>query len=119
MLVQSPNDPDINYQLAWTCDSMGKESEAAPFYEKAIDNGLQDDKRGALLGLGSTYRCLGDYKKSLSIFDQALTLYNLDQHDKSIEVLLIQLIETTNDSQIKSFEKALRFYSDKLDEIWK
>ena len=64
-LLQSyPNDPDVNYQMAWTCDFMGKESEAAPFYEKAIANGLVEDRSGAILGLGSTYRCLGEYKKS-------------------------------------------------------
>lgn len=27
--------------------SMGKESEAAPYYEKAIANGLVEDRRGA------------------------------------------------------------------------
>jgi tetratricopeptide (TPR) repeat protein len=134
LLRSNPNDPDINYQLAWTCDFMGKESEAAPYYEKAIANGLVEDREGAMLGLGSTYRCLGEYKKSLKIFDQgigefpenrslkvfrALTLYNLGQSEESVSQLLIQLIDTTNDRSIKLYEKALRFYSDKLNETWK
>jgi hypothetical protein len=51
VLLQShPNDPDINYQMAWTCDFMGKESEAVPFYEKAIENGLREYRAGAMLG---------------------------------------------------------------------
>jgi tetratricopeptide (TPR) repeat protein len=134
LLHSNPNDPDINYQMAWTCDFMGKESEAVPFYETAIANGLKEGRSGAMLGLGSTYRCLGEYEKSLRTFDQAirefpedralkvfraLTLYNLGQSEAAVGQLLIQLLDTTKDDSIKSYERALRFYSDKLNETWK
>lgn len=134
LLVSNPFDPDINYQIAWTCDSMGNESEAAPYYETAIANGLIEDRSGAMLGLGSTYRCLGEYEKSLQVFDQgikefpenlslkvfrALTLYNLGKSEESVSQLLILLIDTTSDDSIKSYDGALRFYSDKLNETWK
>lgn len=130
----NPDDPDINYQIAWTFDFMGKETEAVPYYEKAITNGLDDGREGAMLGLGSTYRCLGEYEKSLKMFDQAvsefpsnralkvfraITLYNLGRGNESVGQLLIQLLDSTNDDDIKSYDRALRFYSDKLDEIWK
>lgn len=131
---EHPLDPDLNYQIAWTYDSLGQEGKAVPFYEAALVNGLVDDRRGAFLGLGSTYRCLGDYQKSLTVFDRAigefpddralqvfraLTLYNLGVYDKSVEVLLTQLLDTTNDADIKSYDRALRFYKDKLDDKWK
>ena len=135
LLKSNPDDPAINYQMAWTCDFMGKESEAVPYYEKAIKNGLTgEDRKGAMLGLGSTYRCLGEYQKSLKVFDQAmqefaedrslkvfraLTLHNLGKSEDSIEQLLILLLDTTRDQSIKSYDKALRFYSDKLSEKWK
>lgn len=135
LLKSNPEDPVINYQMAWTCDFMGKESEAVPFYEKAVATGLSgEDRKGAMLGLGSTYRCLGEYQKSLKIFDQAikefaedrslkvfraLTNYNLGKSEDSVCELLIQLVDTTNDQSIKSYEKALRFYSNKLNETWK
>jgi tetratricopeptide (TPR) repeat protein len=135
LLQSNPDDPDVNYQLAWTCDFMGKESEAVPFYEKAISNGLTgEDRKGAMLGLGSTYRCLGEYQKSLNVFDQAvkeflddrslkvfraLTLHNLGKSEDSVGQLLILLLDTTSDQSIKSYDKALRFYSDKLSETWK
>ncbi|MCB0390814.1 MAG: tetratricopeptide repeat protein [Bdellovibrionales bacterium] len=134
LLEDFPNDAKCNYQAAWTCDYMGKESEALPYYERAIKNGLVgDDLKGALLGLGSTYRCLGKYQESLSIFDKAvaefpedrafkvfraMTLYNLKRHDKAFSEMLIQLLDTTSDKDILAYEKALRFYSDKLDETW-
>lgn len=134
LLQDYANDPDVNYQMAWTCDFMGKESAAVPFYEKAISSGLKEDRDGAMLGLGSTYRCLGEYEKSLKIFDQALaefpdhraikvfralSLYNLGKAEESVSQLLIQLLDTTDDRSIKSYERALRFYSDKLNETWK
>ena len=134
LLVEDSQHPDINYQMAWTMDSLGRESEAVPFYEKSIANGLVEDRSGALLGLGSTYRCLGEYEKSIKIFDQAvhefpenrglrvfrsLTLYNLGKLEDSFGELLTQLLDTTNDATIRLYDRALRFYSDKLSETWK
>lgn len=134
LLRTHPDDPNINYQIAWTHDFMGNESMAVTFYEKAIDSGLSEDRAGAFLGLGSTYRCLGEYEKSVNVFDKALsefpddralkvfralTLFNLGRSEESVSQLLIQLIDTTQDKSIKSYERALRFYSDKLNETWK
>lgn len=135
LLLSNPNDPQICYQVAWTYDVLGNESEAVSFYEKAIASGLLgDDLKGAMLGLGSTYRCLGKYDKSLVVFDKAieefpedrslktfraLTLYNLGQYQEAVVNLLVQLLDTTGDENIKTYEEALRLYSGKLDEIWK
>ncbi len=130
----APDDAEINYQIAWTHDCMGQERQAATFYEEALASGLKgDSRRGAFLGLGSTYRCLGVYEKSKDVFDRAvqefpddrvfktfraLTLYNLGQKDKCVEDLLIQLLDTTTDAGIKAYDGALRFYADKLDQTW-
>lgn len=134
LLLLHPDDPDVNCQMAYICDFMGKESEAAPYYEKALANGLKEDRKGAFLGLGSTYRCLGEYEKSLNTFNlalaefpndgalvtfRALTLFNLGRAEDSVRDLLIQLIDTTNDNNLKSYDGPLRFYSDKLNQTWK
>ncbi|WP_199690076.1 MULTISPECIES: hypothetical protein [Clostridia] len=86
------------------------------------------------MGLGSTYRTLGEYEKSRRIFLKgmelfpnnkalqtfySMTLYNLNEHSKAMELLLKCLIDTTNDAEIISYKKAITFYSDKLDETWK
>lgn len=47
-----------------------------------------------------------------------ITLYNLGKAEESVSQLLIQLIDTTSDASIKSYDRALRFYSDKLNETW-
>src|SRR5678815_3873345 len=71
-----PNDPQVNYQSAWIHDLLGLEREAIPFYEKAIQTGLRgDDLKSALLGMGSTYRCIGQYQKSIDTFQHALSLF--------------------------------------------
>src|SRR4051812_11559216 len=60
LLAEHPDDTALNLQAAWTHDTMVWEVEAVPFYERAITAGLDgEDLRGALLGLGSTYRVIG------------------------------------------------------------
>src|SRR5678810_552124 len=78
-----PDDPHVNYQCAWIHDLLGLEREAIPFYQTAIQEGLNGDElKSALLGLGSTYRCLGEYQKSIETFQQALTLFPDSQEFK-------------------------------------
>ena len=132
--AQFPNDPQVNYQCAWAHDVLGLEREAIPFYEKAIQVGLEgDDLKGALLGMGSTYRCIGDYQKAAATFKKALTLfpdsqefnvflgmayYNIGEYAKAMELLLNSLADTSMDEGIQRYRRAIRFYSDKLDQTW-
>lgn len=47
-LTLRPHDPQIHLQIGWTHDALGKEADAAPAYEKAIElilNTLMDIKR--------------------------------------------------------------------------
>ena len=129
-----PNDAYINYQCAWSCDCLGEETQAVPYYEIAIQGDLQkDDLHGAYLGLGSTYRALGEYEKSKNIFEKAIhqfpedeslkvfyamTLHNLRQHSEAMELLLKCITSTTRDDAILTYKRAIEFYADKLDETW-
>ena len=129
-----PDNPNINYQLAWWHDVQSKERDAIPFYETAIANGLQGDElRGALLGLGSTYRCLGRYDDAVATFQKGITLfpdahefpvflamahYNLGQHAEAMRLLLHTLAETSQHDDILRYQKAIRFYHDNLDQVW-
>ncbi|MBS4172687.1 tetratricopeptide repeat protein [Bacillus sp. FJAT-49736] len=129
-----PTDPYINYQSAWSFDVLGEESKAVPYYEKAISLGLSgEDLEGAFLGLGSTYRTLGEHEKSKETFLKgielfpnnkamkvfySMTLYNLKEHHSAMELLLKCLIDTTSDAEILKYKKAIDFYSDKLDQVW-
>lgn len=129
-----PDDSQVNYQCAWVHDLLGLEHEAIPYYEKAIQAGLSgDDLKSAMLGMGSTYRCTGEYQKSIETFQHALTLfpdsqefkvflgmayYNIREHSKAMELLLNSLTDTSSDEGILRYQRAIRFYSDKLDQTW-
>ncbi|WP_374056262.1 tetratricopeptide repeat protein [Rossellomorea sp. FM04394] len=131
-------DPDngfLHYQCAWTHDKMGLESKAVPYYENSIQMGLDDkDLQGAYLGLGSTYRTLGEYEKSKSVFEKgirrfpenkamtvfyAMTLYNLNKHSQAMELLLNCIGESSQDPTIEPYKKAITFYAGQLDVVWK
>ena len=132
--AEFPNDPQVNYQCAWIHDLLGLEREAIPFYEKAVQQGLSgDDLKGALLGMGSTYRCIGEYQKSretlqraLQLFPErheyrvflAMTYYNLGEYSNAMEMLLNSLAETSKDEGVIRYQRAIQFYADKLDETW-
>jgi tetratricopeptide (TPR) repeat protein len=134
LVKEFPEDPIVHYQCAWSYDLLGMEREAIPCYERAIELGLSgDDLEGALLGLGSSYRALGEYEKSKAVFLKgieqfpnnralqvfySMVLYNLKEHDSAMETLLKCLIDTTEDEQILHYKRAIQFYSDKLDTIW-
>jgi tetratricopeptide (TPR) repeat protein len=129
-----PDDPQVNYQCAWIHDLLGLEREAIPFYEKALRTGLEgDDLKSALLGMGSTYRCIGEYQKSIATFQVALhtfpdshefkvflgmAYYNIGEYAKAMELLLNSLADTSKDEGIQHYQRAIRFYSDKLDQTW-
>lgn len=132
--AEFPDDPQVNYQCAWIHDLLGLEREAIPFYQRALDQGLHsDDLRSALLGMGSTYRCIGEYQKAIETFQHALTLFensyefkvflamayhNVHEHEKAMQLLLTCLVETSQDDGIQRYQRAIRFYSDKLNQTW-
>ncbi|WDF05270.1 MULTISPECIES: tetratricopeptide repeat protein [Shouchella] len=133
-LEGNSHDGDLHYYLASTYDSKGNEKKAYPHYEKAIELGLDEEElKGAFLGLGSTYRTLGMYEESKSTLEfgltkfpednalkvfYSLTLYNVREHEKAMEVLLTCLLETTQDQNILQYRNALALYSKQLNRIW-
>ena len=125
-----PNVAEINYQLAWTCDTLGRAKDALPWYEKAIALGLPPNElSGALLGLGSTLRSLGQLERSADVlrsgktqfpenreFDVflALTLHARGNHAGAMKLLLETLCDTTEDPGLTAYQRAIRHAAEKL-----
>lgn len=135
LLSADGSNAELHYQLAWTHDVLGLEREAVPYYEQSLALGLPDaeQKAGAVLGLGSTYRTLGQYTESRALLEQgvhefpqraefkaflAMTLHNLGEHAEAMELLLKLLAETSAAPGIQDYRKAITFYSDKLGQVW-
>ena len=129
-----PDDAEITFQTAVVHDNLGLERAAIPFYVRALEQGLsQADLERALLGLGSTYRGLGEYQqavetlrrgvsefphnRALQIF-LAMALYNTQQYKEAMELILTNLLETTSDEKLQYYQRPLEYYAAHLDEIW-
>ncbi|MBT5902828.1 MAG: tetratricopeptide repeat protein [Opitutaceae bacterium] len=126
-----PHVAEIAYQLAWTFDSLGKEAEALPQYEKAIALGLPpNEQSGALIGLGSTLRNLGELDRAADVlesgilqfpdqpeFEAFLALVRHDQGRKTdaLRIAMNTLLETSDDPGITAYQRALRHYVGELD----
>ena len=105
-----------------------------PFYERAIAGGLSGrDLEGAFVGLGSTYRSLGEYRRAVETLREglarfpenramevflAMALYNVGEHREATESLLRTLSETSADEGVSAYKEAIVFYAGRLDETW-
>lgn len=125
-----PQVAEINYQIAWTLDSLERESEALPYYEKAISLGLPpNEQSGALIGLGSTLRNLGHLDRAaetlesgqLQFPDQpefavflALVRHDQGRPTDALKLALETVLDTSEDPGITAYQRALRHYTANL-----
>jgi tetratricopeptide (TPR) repeat protein len=125
---EHPWNAEVAYQCAAIHDNLGLEKEAVPHYERAIVLGLTgDDLAGAILGLGSTYRCLNDYEKSANLLEDgvrrypedwgikiflAMTYHEGGRHNEAMEILLNALAETSADESIQKYKRAILGYAE-------
>jgi tetratricopeptide (TPR) repeat protein len=134
LAAEFPTNPVVQYKTACVYDFLGRERDAIPYYHAAIENDLpKKDLCQAYLGLGSTYRTLGQYAESKKILVEglghfpnaneikiflAMTLYNLGENHEAVSSLLKIIVDTTADEKIKDYEPAIRFYADDLNKKW-
>ncbi|HEY4384449.1 MAG TPA: tetratricopeptide repeat protein [Ktedonobacteraceae bacterium] len=134
LLAAYPDNAEITFQTAVVHDNLGLERESIPFYLRALEQGLSGpDLERCLLGLGSTYRGLGEYQKAVETLRRgvrefpnnralqtflAMALYNTQQYREAMELALTNLLETTSDEKLQYFKRALSYYASHLDEIW-
>ncbi|MDE2039154.1 MAG: tetratricopeptide repeat protein [Elusimicrobia bacterium] len=125
-----PESAEISHQCGWAHDVLGMEREAIPYYERARKLGLKRGRDGLLLSLGSSYRCVGDYRKAermlrraakefpgnraLRVF-LALALFNRRRHREAVRILLRELAETSKDEEILKYRRAILFYAGRKD----
>jgi tetratricopeptide (TPR) repeat protein len=128
-----PDDPELNYRCAVIHDRMGLEHEAVPYYERAIAGGLSgEDLRSAFLGLGSTFRAIGEYEKAIATLERgmlafpeakelvvfrAMALHNVGRSGEAVSGLLRVLAEGPGEG-VERYRRAIAFYADHLDEVW-
>jgi tetratricopeptide (TPR) repeat protein len=131
---QHPRSAAIAYQAAWAHDTLGLESGAVRFYERALtEPGLAaDDRHGCFVGLGSTYRALGRYGLSLATLRRglaefpddptlrtflAMALYNTGDPREAVRTLLKVTAATSADPELRGYRSAIEYYADHLDQV--
>ncbi|USV57029.1 tetratricopeptide repeat protein [Aeromonas encheleia] len=133
-LIEHPQHAELHYEVACLHDTLGRETQAIPLYQKAIALGLSEASlRGAWLGLGSSYRSTGQYTEALAAFEQglarfpdaaefrvfrAMACYNLGHHKEGMESLLAVLAATTTDPDLTPYRRAIALYAEDLDRRW-
>ncbi|MBC7624395.1 MAG: tetratricopeptide repeat protein [Aeromicrobium sp.] len=131
LLKVAPVEPKLNYEIACTFDPQGLEADAIPFYERALELGLSGpDRCGALLGLGSAYRCVEQYADAVRILERgsvefpeaaefdvflALALYNMGEHRRSTQLLLNHIAKFPGSDRIVRLQRAIHYYADRPD----
>lgn len=127
-----PADSTVAYQVASLSDFLGREREAVPHYVRSLDGeGLTvEDRRGAFLGLGSTYRALGQYAQAVDTLRDgvaefpedcalqtflAMALFNVGQHHEAMQILLRLLAGTSGDAALQQYTRAIRHYAEDLN----
>jgi tetratricopeptide (TPR) repeat protein len=134
LAAQFPEDAELQYQAACVHDFLGREAQAVPFYLAAMSGELSvEHLRSAYLGLGSTYRALGQYpqaertlREGLARFPDApeikaflaMALHNLGQSKQAVELLLTVLAQSSSDAHIQGYREAILFYAQDIERSW-
>ncbi|MEU1123353.1 tetratricopeptide repeat protein [Streptomyces sp. NPDC005899] len=129
-----PDAADVAYQTAWVHDVLGLEAEAVPYYERSLqgDGLAEEERRGALLGLGSTYRVLGRFGQAVETLRLgvaefpddgalrtflAMALFNTGEHHEAMRLLLCLLAASSGDPHVQQYRAAIEHYATDLTQI--
>ncbi|TDL38283.1 tetratricopeptide repeat protein [Macrococcoides bohemicum] len=134
LLELNRNHPEVNYHIGVSFDNAGFTLDAIPYYEKSIELGLNTiDLERCYLGLGSSYRLIGEYEKAVKVLEKGVELYptnkalqtflsiayyNVGNYKESLEITLNNLVDTSKDEKIRFFNRPLKFYANHLEDIW-
>ena len=134
LLDEHGDDPTVLYEVGGAYDVLDEPKEAIPYYQKAIDAGLEDnDLQECLVCLGTCQRMIGKFEDAVSTLEEAveqfpennsgkvflsLAYYSDGQEDEGMKLLLDVLLNTTKDEDVLAYADALDYYKDNLDEVW-
>lgn len=134
LLEEHGGDPVVLYEVGGAYDVLDEPKEAIPYYQKAIDAGLEDsDLQECFVCLGTCQRMVGDFEEAVATLAEAvaqfpdnnsgkvflaLAYYSDGQEDEGMKLLLDVLLTTTKDEDVLAYADALDYYKDNLDEVW-
>lgn len=134
LLEEHEDDPLVLFEVGGSYDVLGEEKNAIPYYERAIEEGLEGaDLQECLVCLGSSHRVIGQFEKAVAVLERAvrefpennsgrvflaLSYYSDGREDEAVSLLIDLLLKTTKDEDILAYADPLDYYKDNLDEVW-
>ncbi len=123
-LDEVPDHAAANFEYASLLDSLGREREAIPRYERSISGGLSGEElQEATVNLGSSYRVIGEPERAVEVLSRfpenraarvflAMALHDLGGTGEAMEILLRELAETSSDRWTSSYGRAIAHYAE-------
>jgi tetratricopeptide (TPR) repeat protein len=121
-----PKSARAKFELGNAYDYLGKEQEAIPLYEKAIQMGLTSEYEAyALLQLGSSLRNIGRVDEAVGILSDAekhypelpsitmflgMAMYDSDSHSEALSTVLNAMLRHLKTSDIERYGIGLKNY---------
>jgi tetratricopeptide (TPR) repeat protein len=122
--ARHPNVPEIQSQIAWTCEMLGKCEESLAAYDRAMALGLPPNEHaGAIIGSASCLLYLHRFEKAEALLASArvqfpnlrefeafhaLALQSCGRGAEAMQILLVLLAETSEDPGIAAYQRSLR-----------
>jgi len=119
-----PHVAEVAFQLAWTLESLGRESEAITPYEQAISLGLPpNEQSGALIGLGGCLYVVGQTGRAAEVLESgqrqfpdqpeftaflALVRHAQGRPAAALQLAMETLLDTSDDPGITAYQRNLR-----------
>ncbi|MEX3747125.1 tetratricopeptide repeat protein [Lysinibacillus xylanilyticus] len=131
LLSNDQLNPSLHYECARSFDILAEETEAMPFYEKAIELGLPDEElEDAFVKLGSIYRTHERFLEAKKLYQEAMrkfpkkeqmtifyamALYNLGEHAEAMGFLIDNIAYTSTNQDILKYYRTITYLGNRLD----
>lgn len=128
LLADYPDDPRSYYEYGGAFDSAGREHEALPLYQQALDKGLSGDYLPKLyLQWASTLRNVGQITEAISMLEMAcgqyperpslkfflaLALESAGREHDALTILFELAIAHVDTADMKRYARSIRVYAD-------
>lgn len=130
LATEYPTEARLQYELAAARDGQGMEREAIAAYRKAIQLGLEGGAlAGAMLGLGSALRNVGEYEDAVAALTSAcnhfpdfaplraflaLALYSAGRADEATVMLLKFMASAGSGLDLQGYETIIHDYASQM-----
>lgn len=131
---EQEKNPSILFEAGLLHKNLEIMPQAITYFNQALELDLLEDiRKNSLFHLGACYRAVGLYENAKEAFEIgmsefpaanefyiyfAMTLYNMDESDLAMEIVLSKLLETTKDENILKHKEEFSFYASRLDELF-